>query len=62
MGQIGQPQSQHATYDEENDLQEATITLSTSGLSAKNTIFNKGSMMKIIIDVESGVEPGLTLV
>ncbi|KAB2333298.1 NAD(P)(+) transhydrogenase (Re/Si-specific) subunit beta [Cytobacillus depressus] len=60
--QIGQPQTQYATLDEENDLQEGTIEVTASGLSPINTIFAEGTVMKITLHVDSHLADGLRLV
>ncbi|PEJ58236.1 hypothetical protein CN692_08115 [Bacillus sp. AFS002410] len=54
VGVIGQPQKQTAKQDDQNDLQYATIHVTASGFSPKNTIFKPETMTKIIVDVEKG--------
>ncbi|RKP53999.1 hypothetical protein D7Z26_11455 [Cohnella endophytica] len=49
--QIGLPQSKAATYDEQNDLQVATIEVTSAGLSPRNTQFKSGTMIKAIFHV-----------
>ncbi|MCZ8517111.1 cupredoxin domain-containing protein [Paenibacillus filicis] len=61
-GSIGQPQSQKAAMDEENDLQLATIEINASGFSPKNTELRSGSMVKAIVNVKSNAGTGLKLV
>nr|WP_254119787.1 cupredoxin domain-containing protein [Bacillus sp. FJAT-29790] len=60
--QIGQPQTQYAILDEENDLQEATIDVTASGFSPKTTIFSEGTVMKVIIHVGPNLADGLKLI
>jgi cytochrome c biogenesis factor len=52
VGVIGQPQKQAAKQDDQNDLQYATIHVTPSGFSPKNTIFKPETMTKIIVDVD----------
>ncbi|MEH7401529.1 MULTISPECIES: hypothetical protein [Bacillaceae] len=52
VGVIGQPQKQAAKQDDQNDLQYATIHVTPSGLSPRNTIFKPATMTKIIVDVD----------
>jgi uncharacterized membrane protein len=52
VGVIGQPQKQSAKQDDQNDLQYATIHVTPSGFSPKNTIFKPATMTKIIVDVD----------
>lgn len=61
IGQIGQPQTQKAVLDEENELQEATIHITASGISPKDTQFEAGTMIKVIFIVESGAGSDLIL-
>lgn len=62
IGQIGKPQSQKAVYDDENDLQEATIEVTSSGFIPKNTEFKAGTMIKATFDVKQNTGTGLTLI
>ncbi|MEE6452568.1 hypothetical protein RAH41_18555 [Gottfriedia acidiceleris] len=55
VGVIGQPQKQAAKQDDQNDLQYATIHVTPSGFSPKNTIFKPATMTKIIVDVNPDV-------
>ncbi|MGG0176967.1 hypothetical protein [Gottfriedia acidiceleris] len=55
VGVIGQPQKQTAKQDNQNDLQYATIHVTPSGFSPKNTIFKPATMTKIIVDVDPDV-------
>lgn len=52
--QIGQPTSQTAVYDEQNDLQTATIEVTTAGFIPRNTVFKAGGMIKAVFHVETG--------
>ncbi|MFC5402807.1 hypothetical protein [Cohnella soli] len=60
--QIGQPLTQTAQYDEENNLQMATLEVTPSGFSARNTVFKAGTMIKAVFHVASDGSSGLTLV
>ncbi|WP_187274468.1 MFS transporter, partial [Paenibacillus sp. N3.4] len=61
VGLIGQPQTQTATIDEKNDLQVATVQVTRSGLSPKNTDFLPKQMIKAVINVEESAGTGLKL-
>jgi hypothetical protein len=55
-GVIGQPQTQEAILEVENDLQVATIHVTASGFNPKNTTIKANTMVKIIFnsDYEEG--------
>ncbi|OPA73912.1 hypothetical protein BVG16_26075 [Paenibacillus selenitireducens] len=62
IGQIGQPNTQNAVMDEENDLQTATVRLTKIGFVPKNTDFVIKSMAKLIIEVEPEMGAGHQLI
>ncbi|MFC3748557.1 hypothetical protein [Paenibacillus sp. GCM10012306] len=62
VGSIGQPISQTAVLDEENDMQVATIEVSEAGITPKTTEFIAAKMIKAIVNVKGSVGTGLTLV
>lgn len=62
IGSIGQPQSQTAIIDEENDLQVATIDVSASGITPNNTEFTAATMIKAIVNVKMNAGTGLKIV
>jgi hypothetical protein len=49
-GVIGQPQTQEAILEVENDLQVATIHVTASGFNPKNTTIKANTMVKIIFN------------
>jgi hypothetical protein len=55
IGELGQPQTQTAAYDEENDIQEVTIHVSASGISPKTIQFQPESMVKANFNVKPNV-------
>jgi len=59
--QVGQPLTQAATYEEQNDLQVATIEVTSTGFTPRNTEFKSGTMIKAIFHVASNGEEGLNL-
>ncbi|WP_088831108.1 hypothetical protein [Paenibacillus tyrfis] len=59
---IGQPQSQQAVADEENDLQLATIDITAAGFIPGNTELKAGSMIKAVFNVKPNAGTGLKLV
>lgn len=59
---IGQPQSQQAVADEENDLQLATIDITAAGFIPENTELKAGSMIKAVFNVKPNAGTGLKLV
>ncbi|MFE4713930.1 cupredoxin domain-containing protein [Paenibacillus sp. NPDC056722] len=62
VGSIGQPISQTAVFDEDNDMQVATIEVSEAGITPKTTEFIAAKMIKAIVNVKGSVGTGLTLV
>ncbi|NIK78270.1 hypothetical protein FHS15_003408 [Paenibacillus castaneae] len=62
IGSIGQPQSQIATIDEENDLQVAMIEVSASGITPGITEFKAAAMIKAIINVKANAGNDLKIV
>lgn len=62
LGAVGQPKSQAAAIDEDNDMQVATIEVSAAGLTPVNTDFEAKKMIKVIVDVKPRAGAGLKLV
>ncbi|MDR0270545.1 hypothetical protein [Paenibacillus sp.] len=62
IGAIGQPQSQIAVIDEENDLQVATIDVSAAGMTPKSTEFKAFTMIKAIINVKPDAGTDLKII
>jgi len=62
VGMIGQPQSQVAVMDVENNLQVATIHVTTSGPDPKNTIIKSQNMLKVVFKVDSSDNEKRTLI
>ncbi|BBH18676.1 hypothetical protein Back11_00210 [Paenibacillus baekrokdamisoli] len=62
IGAIGKPQSQIATFDEENNLQIATIDVTASGFAPSTTEFKAFTMIKAIFNVKPNAGTGLKLV
>jgi hypothetical protein len=60
--QIGQPLTQNAVYDDQNDLQAATIEVTSAGFSPRNTEFKPGTLIKAVFHVASGAGSGLTVI
>lgn len=60
-GIFGQPKTQLATVDENNDLQVAVIQVTRSGLSPKNTVFKSKQMIKAIVNLDGNAGAGLKL-
>ncbi|WP_165972438.1 cupredoxin domain-containing protein [Paenibacillus piri] len=62
VGSIGAPASQTAVFDEENDLQVASIDVSASGFTPAVTEFKAGTMIKAVFNVKPNSGTGLKLV
>ena len=62
VGMFGQPQSQNAVIDEENDMQVATIHVTPSGPDPKNTIFKSQTMLKVVFNVDQSDNEKRTLI
>jgi hypothetical protein len=62
IGMFGQPQSQSAVIDEENDMQVATIHVTPSGPDPKNTIFKSQTMLKVVFNVDQSDNEKRTLI
>ncbi|WP_284037190.1 hypothetical protein [Neobacillus sp. 114] len=60
VGVIGQPQTQTASIDEENDMQVATIRVTASGFNPKNTTFQAHKMIKV--NFEASIPKGTQIV
>ena len=61
VGAIGQPKKQTATQDDMNNLQEAIIHVTPSGLNPKNSVFIAKTMMKVTIVVDPNAGENLKL-
>ncbi|WP_282937311.1 hypothetical protein [Paenibacillus sp. RC67] len=62
IGAIGAPASQIAVFDEENDLQIASIDVTSSGMIPVNTEFKANTMIKAVFNVKSNAGTDLKLV
>lgn len=62
LGAIGRPQVQTAVFDEENNLQVATIKVMPSGFAPLNTEFKPYTMIKAIFNVEPSAGENLRLI
>jgi hypothetical protein len=62
IGVIGQPTSQMAAFDEDNNLQLATIDVTASGFVPKSTELKAYTMLKAVFNVKSNAGSGLKLI
>lgn len=62
FGAIGLPQSQKAVFDEDNNLQVATIKVTAAGFAPLNTEFKPFTMIKAIFIVEPSAGRGLRFI
>lgn len=61
VGQYGRQAAAAASYDSDNDLQEAQIVVSAAGITPERVDFKRGAMIKAIVVVKADAGSGLTL-